>query len=75
MKLLLKKFRIPVSDVIVIPDITAPPSAETKSWFDGLTRDLVLLDENPEIVNANSKKTTKYLHLEPLYSLIMSLPI
>lgn len=56
MKLLLKKFRIPVSDMIVILDITAPPSAETRSWFDSQTRDLVIPDENPETVNTNGEK-------------------
>ena len=44
MRQLLNKFRIPVSDVIVIPDITAPPSSATKTWFDSLTSNLVRRD-------------------------------
>lgn len=44
MKLLLKKFRIPVSDVILIPDIMSSPCSQTKSWFGSLTQDLVLVD-------------------------------
>jgi|688.fasta_scaffold2606585_2 solute carrier family 12 sodium/potassium/chloride transporter 2 len=47
MRLLLGKFRIPVSDVVVIPDMTYPPSAQTKTWFDALTKDFVRKDDDP----------------------------
>merc|ERR1712071_346799 len=46
MRQLLNKFRIPIQEVIVIPDITAPPSNATKAWFDALTRDLVRKDSD-----------------------------
>lgn len=59
MRLLLSKFRIPVSDVVVIPDITAPPSATTKSWFDALTRDLVRRDQEAQIEDTSSKLNDK----------------
>lgn len=57
MRLLLSKFRIPVSDVVVLPDITAPPSATTKSWFDALTRDLVRRDEEALHEDKSSKQS------------------
>ncbi|XP_046634308.1 bumetanide-sensitive sodium-(potassium)-chloride cotransporter-like [Daphnia pulicaria] len=53
MRLLLGKFRIPVSDVVVIPDMTYPPSAPTKSWFDALTRDFVRKDDDPSILDSS----------------------
>jgi hypothetical protein len=46
MKLLLDKFRIPVSDVIVISDVTSPPSDDTKDWFESLTKNLVCQDKD-----------------------------
>jgi hypothetical protein len=56
MRQLLNKFRIDVSDVIVIPDITAPPSATTKAWFDTLTSNLVKRDSEATKDDSNSKK-------------------
>ncbi len=47
MRLLLSKFRIPVSDVVVIPDMTYPPSTQTKTWFDALTNEFVRRDDEP----------------------------
>jgi len=44
MSLLLAKFRIPVSDVVLISDITLPPSTSTKTWFDNLTKEYVRND-------------------------------
>jgi len=55
MRQLLNKFRIDVSDVIVIPDITAPPSATTKAWFDNLTSNLVKRDIDATKDDSNSK--------------------
>jgi solute carrier family 12 sodium/potassium/chloride transporter 2 len=55
MRLLLGKFRIPVSDVVVIPDMTYPPSAPTKSWFDALTRDFVRKDDDPSILDSSGE--------------------
>ena len=45
MKQLLQKFRIHVLDVIVVPDVTAPPSDEIKNWFDSWTDNLVRPDD------------------------------
>lgn len=53
MRLLLSKFRIPVSDVVVIPDMTYPPSAQTKNWFDALTHDFVRKDDDATNQNSN----------------------
>ncbi|XP_046440487.1 bumetanide-sensitive sodium-(potassium)-chloride cotransporter-like [Daphnia pulex] len=47
MRLLLEKFRIPVSDVVVIHDITHSPSKQTKTWFDNLTNEFVRKDDDP----------------------------
>lgn len=55
MRLLLGKFRIPVSDVVVIPDMTYPPSAQTKSWFDALTHDFVRKDDDPSILDSSGE--------------------
>lgn len=68
MKLLLKKFRIPVSDVIVIPNMMTPPSADTMSWFDGLTRELV---QPADSTNTNSMNS--FLILEAFYDQIVVL--
>ena len=46
MKQLLDKFRIPVSDVVVISDVTSPPSYDTKTWFESLTKNLVYQDSD-----------------------------
>ena len=55
MKFLLEKFRIPVSDVVVIHDITQSPSFQTKTWFDALTKDFVRKDDDPSNLDSNSK--------------------
>ena len=52
MRLLLSKFRIPVSDVVVVPDMTYPPSNQTKTWFDALTNEFVRRDD--ELVDPES---------------------
>ena len=54
MKFLLEKFRIPVSDVVVIHDITQSPSFQTKTWFDALTKDFVRKDDDPSNLDSNS---------------------
>ncbi len=41
MRLLMNKFRIPVRDVVVIKDVTTPPTAATRAWFDSMTKNLV----------------------------------
>jgi len=46
MGMLLEKFRIPIQEVVVISELTAPPSTATKTWFDALTRDLIRKDED-----------------------------
>lgn len=61
MKQLLDKFRIPVSDVVVIPDITTPPSGNTKAWFDSMICGLVHLDSDPNINNTNGKKFLNFI--------------
>ena len=43
MRLLMKKFRIPIQDVVVIKD-TATPTAATKDWFDSMTKNLISRD-------------------------------
>ena len=58
MKQLLDKFRIPVSDVIVIPDITTPPSENTKAWFELMINNLIRLDSDPTINNTNDGNNT-----------------
>lgn len=59
MRLLLGKFRIPVSDVVVIPDMTYPPSAQTKNWFDALTHDFVRKDDDATNQNSNGKSVNE----------------
>lgn len=53
MRLLLSKFRILVSDVVVIPDLTDDPSPQTKTWFDNLTHDFVRKDDDSSIADCN----------------------
>ncbi|XP_046634387.1 bumetanide-sensitive sodium-(potassium)-chloride cotransporter-like isoform X2 [Daphnia pulicaria] len=53
MRLLLEKFRIPVSDVVVIHDMTHPPSKQTKIWFDNLTSEFVRKDDDPSNADSN----------------------
>jgi hypothetical protein len=55
MRLLLEKFRIPVSDVVVIHDMTHPPSKQTKTWFDNLTSEFVRKDDDPSNADSNSE--------------------
>jgi hypothetical protein len=55
MRLLLDKFRIPVSDVVVIHDMTHSPSIQTKTWFDALTEDFVRKDDDPSILDSNGE--------------------
>ena len=63
MRLLLRKFRIPVSDVVVIPDMTYPPSNQTKTWFDVLTNEFVRRDDEP----VDSESTgLQFFHLFPI---------
>lgn len=45
----MNKFRIPFSDVIVVPDMTSPPSLQTKAWFDAMTQPLVRRDDDDEL--------------------------
>jgi len=44
MRLLMKKFRIPIQDVVVIKDMATPPSAATKDWFDSMTKNFISRD-------------------------------
>lgn len=44
-----------MSDVVVIPDMTYPPSAQTKNWFDALTHDFVRKDDDATNQNSNGK--------------------
>lgn len=55
MEQLLNKFRIPVSDVVVIADVTTPPSEDTKAWFDSMINNLVRLDNDPTVNNTIGK--------------------
>ena len=60
-KQLLKKFRIPVSDVIVIPDINAPPSEGSKTWFDSMVNHLVRQDNDPPVNDASTGTTLTHI--------------
>jgi hypothetical protein len=55
MRLLLEKFRIPVSDVVVIHDITHSPSKPTKTWFDDLTNEFIRKDDDPSNSDSNGE--------------------
>ena len=61
MKQLLEKFRIPVSDVIAIPDVTASPSDETKTWFDSLINNLIQSDNDHRVNPFLSKNKQVFL--------------
>jgi len=50
MRLLMKKLRIPIQDVVVIKDMATPPSAATKDWFDSMTKDLISRDPAPGLI-------------------------
>jgi len=56
MRLLMKKFRIPIQDVVVIKD-TASPTAVTKDWFDSITKNLISRD----LALGNNVSSLKYL--------------
>jgi len=47
MRLLMNKFRIPIQDVIVIEDITTPPSEATRDWFDSMNKNLISRNPAP----------------------------
>jgi len=47
MRLLMKKFRIPIQDVVVIKDMATPPSVATKIWFDSMTENLISRNPTP----------------------------
>ena len=38
MAILLSKFRIDYSDLVIITDVDEAPESKTKKWFDGLIR-------------------------------------
>lgn len=38
MAILLSKFRIDYSDLVIITDVDEAPKSKTKKWFDGLIR-------------------------------------
>lgn len=44
MAILLSKFRIDYSDLVIISDVNKAPKERTKQWFDGLIRPFL----NPE---------------------------
>lgn len=56
----MSKFRIPVSDVVVIPDVTLPPATQTKAWFDALTQEFVRKDDDAQNQDATSKFSFYY---------------
>ena len=62
----MSKFRIPIQEVIVIPDITAPPSNATKAWFDALTRDLVRKDSDHSDLSSTGIGHDYFSHLSLL---------
>ena len=64
MKQLFNEFRIPVSDVIVIPDITAPPSEGTKTWFDAMVNNLVRQDNDPPVNDASTGITLTHISVQ-----------
>ncbi|KZS05548.1 Bumetanide-sensitive sodium--chloride cotransporter [Daphnia magna] len=39
--MLLSKFRIDYSDLVIITDVDVPPKSKTKKWFDDLIRPLL----------------------------------
>lgn len=42
MAVLLSKFRIDYSDLVIISDISEPPKNRTKQWFDGIVHPFLL---------------------------------
>ncbi len=56
MRLLMKKLRISIQDVVVIKD-TASPTAVTKDWFDSITKNLISRD----LALGNNVSSLKYL--------------
>ncbi|KAI9556389.1 hypothetical protein GHT06_018963 [Daphnia sinensis] len=71
MTMLLSKFRIDYSDLVIITDIDEPPKSKTKKWFDGLIRPLLQSGTNgPQVTDgeleAYQYKTDRYLRLREL---------
>ena len=67
----MKKFRIAVSDVVVIADVTAPPSATTLAWFDSVMKDEPEDSGRNDAIkelelSAHNSKTFSYLRLREL---------
>lgn len=57
MAILLSKFRIDYSDLVIISDANRPPKAKTKEWFNGIIRPFKLPKPNgkfnPNVSNRN----------------------
>ncbi|XP_059352273.1 bumetanide-sensitive sodium-(potassium)-chloride cotransporter-like isoform X2 [Daphnia carinata] len=72
MAMLLSKFRIDYSDLVIITDVDEPPKSKTKKWFDGLIRPLLQTGINEGLqltdgeLEAFQYKTDRYLRLREL---------
>ncbi|XP_032780017.2 bumetanide-sensitive sodium-(potassium)-chloride cotransporter isoform X2 [Daphnia magna] len=72
MAMLLSKFRIDYSDLVIITDVDVPPKSKTKKWFDDLIRPLLQSanNEGPQLtageLEAFQYKTDRYLRLREL---------
>ncbi|EFX79453.1 hypothetical protein DAPPUDRAFT_319556 [Daphnia pulex] len=88
MAILLSKFRIDYSDLVIITDVDEAPKSKTKKWFDGLIRPFLQPGTNgPHItegeLEAYQYKTDRYLRLRELLLnhssdsnlVVMTLPI
>ncbi|XP_057374572.1 LOW QUALITY PROTEIN: bumetanide-sensitive sodium-(potassium)-chloride cotransporter-like [Daphnia carinata] len=71
MTMLLSKFRIDYSDLVIITDVDEPPKSKTKKWFDGLIRPFLQSGTNePHVTDSELEtfqyKTDRYLRLREL---------
>ena len=46
MAVLLSKFRIDYSDLVIISDVNKPPSSKTRQWFDGIIHPFIKPSSN-----------------------------
>ena len=55
MAVLLSKFRIDYSDLVIISDFNEAPKTKTRKWFDNLIRPLLRPDENGIILTISKE--------------------
>ena len=63
---LLYKFRIDVTDVIMIPDITVSPSKETRLEFETIVREYPDHSTSQQVIDSNRLKTFRHLRTAEL---------